>query len=94
MFGLLSSIMYPLGESLDIIVIFPQIKWHECDNIGAIYCMNTFILSFNKYGMDIEFTEKMNYYSLFLIIIIQKRGPWDLTNTIIPIVIYLLISLY
>ena len=86
-FGIFVSFMYHLCESLDIIIFIPQLKWHELDNIGAIYCLNNLMLSFTKIGLNIDEIEKMNYLSAFLILIIQKRGPWELINTIMPIVI-------
>ena len=84
-FGLFVSFMYHLCESLDIIIFIPQLKWHELDNIAAIYCLNNLLLSFTKLGVNINEIEKANYLSVLSIIIIQKRGPWDLTNTILPI---------
>ena len=93
-FGIIVSFMYHLCESLDIIIIIPQLKWHELDNIGAIYCLNNLMLSFTKSGLNIEEIERKNYLSTLLILIIQKRGPWDLTNTIIPIVLCGLYVIY
>ena len=86
-FGIFVSFMYHLCESLDIIIFIPQLKWHELDNIAAIYCLNNLMLSFTKLGLNINEIEKTNYLSALLIIIIQKRGPWELINTIIPILI-------
>ena len=86
-FGIIVSFMYHLCESLDIIIFIPQLKWHELDNIAAIYCLNNLMLSFTKLGLNIEEIEKTNYLSTIFILIIQKRGPWDLTNTIIPIIL-------
>ena len=86
-FGIFVSFMYHLCESLDIIIFIPQLKWHELDNIAAIYCLNNLMLSFTKLGLNIDEIEKTNYLSALLIIIIQKKGPWELINTIIPILI-------
>ena len=94
LFGIFVSFMYHLCESLDIIIFIPQLKWHELDNIAAIYCLNNLMLSFTKIGLNINEIEKSNYLSLLLIIIIQKRGPWDLINTIIPIILCGLYVLY
>lgn len=93
-FGIIVSFMYHLCESLDIIIIIPQLKWHELDNIGAIYCLNNLMLSFTKSGLNIEEIERKNYISTLFILLIQKRGPWDLTNTIIPIFICGLYVIY
>ncbi len=94
MFALITSFLYHLGESLDIVFIIPQLKWHELDNIGAMYCMNALFLSFTKFGFDIKYTEKMNYLSTIIILLFQKRGPWIIMNTFIPIIMFGMISLY
>ena len=52
------------------------------------------MLSFTKSGLNIEEIERKNYISTLFILIIQKRGPWDLTNTIIPILICGLYVIY
>jgi predicted membrane channel-forming protein YqfA (hemolysin III family) len=93
-FGIVVSFMYHLCESLDIIIIIPQLKWHELDNIAALYCLNNLMLSFTKMGLNIDEIEKKNYISTFIILLVQKRGPWDLTNTIIPIVLCALYVIY
>ena len=93
-FGIIVSFMYHLCESLDIIIIIPQLKWHELDNIAAIYCLNNLMLSFTNFGLNIDEMERKNYISTFLILIIQKRGPWNLSNTIIPILLCGLYVLY
>ena len=93
-FGIIVSFMYHLCESLDIIIIIPQLKWHELDNIGAIYCLNNLMLSFTKSGLNINEIERKNYISTFFILIVQKRGPWNLENTIIPIVVCGLYVIY
>ena len=93
-FGIFVSFMYHLCESLDIVIFIPQLKWHELDNIAAIYCMNSLMLSFTKIGLNIDEIERINYLSCFLILVIQKRGPWDLTNTILPIAICAIYVIY
>ena len=94
LFGLFVSFMYHLCESLDIIIFIPQLKWHELDNIAAIFCLNNLILSFTKIGLNIQEIERLNYLSTLFIVIIQKRGPWDLKNTFIPIVLCVLYLIY
>jgi hypothetical protein len=93
-FGIFVSFMYHLCESLDILIFIPQLKWHELDNIGAIYCMNNLMLSFTKLGLNIDEIEKMNYLSCFLILTIQKRGPWELINTLMPLIIDFSIAIF
>ena len=93
-FGIFVSFMYHLCESLDIIIFIPQLKWHELDNITAIYCMNNLLLTFTKFGFDINYIEKVNYISTFIILVFQKRGPWELINAIIPVSICIIYVLY
>ena len=93
-FGIFVSFMYHLCESLDIVIFIPQLQWHELDNIAAIYCMNNLLLTFTKFGFDINYIEKMNYLSTFLILVFQKKGPWELINTIMPVLICLVYVVY
>ena len=92
-FCMLTSILYHICESLDIIIILKQMKWHELDNICAICSLNSLILVLTHYYKDIETQNIMNYCSMFMTFVFQKRGPWDLTNTIMPIVIFILIAI-
>lgn len=93
-FALTNSVLYHICESLDIILFIPQKKWHELDNIGAICCMNSLIISLTKYSENKAEQNKLNYISLFLALIFQKKDPWDLSNTIIPIAIISMMTLY
>lgn len=93
-FGLINSLLYHICESLDIVIYLPQLKWHELDNIGAICCMNALIISITPFCFDLSVQRKMNYFSLFMALIFQKRGPWDLFNTIAPIIVIGLICIY
>lgn len=93
-FAFFNSLLYHICESLDIIVFIPQKKWHELDNIGAICCLNALIISLTKNSENMLEQNKMNYVSLFIALIFQKRDPWDLMNTIVPIVIITIITLY
>ena len=61
-FGIIVSFMYHLCESLDIVIFIPQLKWHELDNIAAIYCLNNLMLSFTKLGLNIEEIEKKKLF--------------------------------
>lgn len=94
LFALINSLMYHICESLDIVIYLPQLKWHELDNIGAICCLNSLIIAKTSFCFDMKHQRKMNYLSLFLALLFQKRGPWELINTILPIVIISLITIY
>ena len=84
-FSMLTSIMYHICESLDIKIFLEQLKWHELDNIGAMYSFSQMSLPLTKLNKNINYKTKKNYLFLFLILLFQQRGPWVLTNTILPL---------
>ena len=86
-FSMLVSIMYHLGESLDVIILLEQLKWHELDNIGAMYAFSTLSLPLTQLCRNENYTTIKNYLSFFIILLFQQRGPWVLMNTILPLVI-------
>ena len=86
-FSMIVSIMYHLCESLDIKIILTQKKWHELDNIGAMYAFSQMSVPLTKFAYDLNYITKKNYLFFFLILLFQQRGPWELINTILPLVI-------
>ena len=59
-FSMLTSVFYHICESLDIIIVLKQLKWHELDNIGAICSLNSLILVLTQYHRDIEKQNLLN----------------------------------
>ena len=59
-FSILVSVMYHICESLDIVVILEQLKWHELDNIGAIYSFSQMTLPLTKLNNNLDFKRKKN----------------------------------
>ena len=88
-FSMLTSVFYHICESLDIVIVLKQLKWHELDNIGAICSLNSLILVLTQYHRDIEKQNYLNYFSIFIALTIQQRGPWELINTLLPIFLFL-----
>ena len=86
-FAMLVSIMYHICESLDIKIFLEQLKWHELDNIGAIYSFSQMTIPLTKFNYDIEYITKKNYIIFFIILLFQQRGPWELINTLMPLII-------
>lgn len=93
-FSMITSFFYHICESLDIVILLKQQKWHELDNIGAICSLNSLFLVLTQYHQDLEKENLFNYFSVFMTLIFQEKDPWDLTNTILPIFIFLLITMY
>ena len=86
-FAMLVSIMYHICESLDIKIFLEQLKWHELDNIGAIYSFSQMTVPLTKFNYDLNYITKKNYLIFFLILLFQQRGPWELINTFMPLII-------
>ena len=93
-FSMLTSVFYHICESLDIVIVLKQLKWHELDNIGAICSLNSLILVLTQYHRDIEKQNYLNYFSIFIALTIQQRGPWELINTLLPIFLFLGIAVF
>ena len=79
-FSIVVSIMYHFCESLDMIIFLEQLKWHELDNIGAIYSFSQMTLPLTKKNKDFDYKTKKNYIFFFFLLFIQQRGPWELIN--------------
>ena len=92
-FSMLVSIMYHICESLDIKIFLEQLKWHELDNIGAIYCFSQMTVPLTKFNFDLNYITKKNYIIFYIILLFQQRGPWVLANTFMPLIIDFSIAL-
>ena len=86
-FSMVVSIMYHLGESLDVKIFLEQLKWHELDNIGAMYAFSQLSLPLTKLCRNKKYLIIKGYITFFVILLFQQRGPWVLTNTILPLVL-------
>ena len=86
-FSMIVSMMYHFCESLDVVIILEQLKWHELDNIGAIYSFSQMTLPLTIKNKDLNYKTKKNYIFFFFLLFIQQRGPWELINTVLPIVL-------
>ena len=86
-FSMIVSIMYHFCESLDVVIILEQLKWHELDNIGAIYSFSQMTLPLTKKNKDLNYKNTKNYIFFFFLLFIQQRGPWELINTILPLIL-------
>lgn len=68
--------------------------WHRLDNIASIQ----FFINLCVYWMDNETDigsvsskdTHLCFVGLFLILIMQEKHPWDLLNTLVPILLYFL----
>jgi hypothetical protein len=86
-FSIIVSFMYHLCESLDIKLYLDQLTWHELDNISAIFSFTQMSIPLTKFRYDSDYIRKKNYTSFFITMLFQRRNPWDITNTLMPIFI-------
>jgi hypothetical protein len=93
-FTFVCSLLYNICESLDIIIFVSFSKWNELVNIGVVSCVNSLLISITKFYFDKNEQKMMNYFALFMILVFQKRGPFNLINAIVPIFIIILFVLY
>ena len=93
-FTFICSFFYHICESLDVIIFVSFTKWNELVNIGVISCLNSLLISITKFCFDKKEQKMMNYFALFMILVYQKRGPFNLINAIVPICIIILFVVY
>jgi hypothetical protein len=93
-FTFVCSFLYHICESLNVIIFVSFIKWNELVNIGSISCLNSLLISLTKFCFDKKEQKMMNYFALFMILVYQKRGPFNLINAIVPISIIILFVVY
>jgi hypothetical protein len=60
-------------------------QWHRLDNISAIMCMANLFIYFMD-NRDTAFNDFLRLFFLFWCLVQQENGPWNLLNTVIPIV--------
>jgi predicted membrane channel-forming protein YqfA (hemolysin III family) len=94
LFTLLVSVLYHVCESLEVSFYLEQDQWHILDNIGSINCFNSLLMSLMKSGKTHDEHIYLNMTSLFLVITMQAKNPWDLFNTIFPLILFTLILFY
>ena len=96
------SLLYHSLESLEIPGLYLSASdWHKLDNIAsimtliylAIFLMDNLDYSSKDHSSQYEcVTDRvLCYLGLFLTIIMQTKHPWDLENTVVPVVLFYLI---
>lgn len=90
-FTMVTSFMYHVTESLDVNVYITPGKWHELDNIGSICCINSLLISLINGYNNKDKQLKLNLFSLILVLTMQANNPWDLFNTVFPILVFITI---
>ena len=104
-FTFICSFMYHSMESLEIKKFYITCsQWHELDNIGSILSMIyliVFMMDNLEYsgGIFVSIYETkadriLCYSGLFVTLFMQAKHPWDIENTVVPILLYASISLF
>ena len=94
LFTFITSFLYHVCESLESSFYLEQDRWHILDNIGSICCLNSLIINLMKDGKSHHEQLKLNLSSLFLVITMQTKDPWDLYNTVFPLIVFTVVLFY
>lgn len=89
LFTEITSFMYHFMESIALkkFLNMDEYQWHKLDNIGSITCF----MSLAVYLMDnrnAEVDAILNYIALIINLILQESDPWNILNTVVPILSY------
>lgn len=89
LFTEITSFMYHFMESIALkkFLNMDEYQWHKLDNIGSITCF----MSLAVYLMDnrnAEVDAILNYIALIINLILQESDPWNILNTLVPILFY------
>ena len=86
---MITSFAYHMLDSIALPFYFLSVdQWHILDNIGSITCIQMVIIELMK--MDDRFIhESLKVIAILSAVVFQEIHPWDLNNTIGPILIYL-----
>ena len=77
-FSMIASIMYHICESLDIKIFLEQLKWHELDNIGAMYAFSQMSVPLTKLNNNLDYITKKKLYIFYYNIIIPTKRTLDI----------------
>ena len=89
---LIASLMYHFCDGLDINLYMTELEWHLLDNIGSICSVCCLMIAVSN--MSEKLKHKLRFLVLLVVILMQFSDPWNIVNTIIPPVIFLLIFIY
>jgi predicted membrane channel-forming protein YqfA (hemolysin III family) len=98
-FTFLCSLLYHSLDSLEIPSFYiTRSDWHKLDNIGsimsliylAVFLMDNVDKVKEKYSSEYEgrTDRALCYFGLFVTLLMQTKHPWDIENTVIPVVLF------
>lgn len=98
-FTFFCSLMYHSLDSLEIPQVYiTRSEWHKLDNIGsimsliylAVFLMDNIEKVEGKYSSEYEgkTDRALCYFGLFITLLMQTKHPWDIENTVVPVVIF------
>lgn len=104
-FTFVTSLLYHCTDALGVQGLYlTPTQWHKLDNIGTIMGMITILIylmdniHFNSLGEpesrhETKLDRHLTYCGLGITMLMQTKDPWDITNTVIPILIFIVIYL-
>ena len=104
LFTFLTSFMYHSQEALGIEQMYlTTAQWHKMDNVGSIMAWIMVVVNFmdnleknasGAYTSPIASRADyhMLYFGMFMTLIMQTKHPWDLENTLVPVLLFTFIA--
>lgn len=92
LFTEITSFMYHFMESIALkkFMNMDEYQWHKLDNIGSISCfmaLAVFLADTRNQDLDLI----LDYIALIVTLILQESDPWNILNTVSPIILYFLL---
>ncbi len=87
-FTIITSFLYHFTESIEYDIYMEAGKWHALDNIGSICCFNSLFISMMNCHHNQRVQSNLNLFSILFVTFMQAENPWDLFNTIFPILMF------
>ena len=92
LFTEITSFMYHFMESIALkkFMNMDEYQWHKLDNVGSIACFMSLAV-FLMDNRNQELDTILNYTALVITILLQESDPWNILNTVVPILSYFLL---
>lgn len=83
----MTSFLYHWTETLRLRWFMHPGSWHRLDNIGSITCFQLLFLYLCGFR-DTRVESLIKFFGFGIVLVLQESGPWVLSNTIIPVVLF------
>lgn len=88
-----SSVLYHLSDTWNTNALFlSELQWHKLDNIGVLNVFATTLINLSDFEKE-STSETWRWVSLFFVLIVQEKDPWDLKWTVVPLIAFFLMPI-